>query len=234
MSMFPFLINHKCPAKGKQRKQRRLFIGTAGLHMAMVFLSAFLLAGCAGTVRNTARTFHTVVIDPGHGGQDGGTRSSPYMPEKDAALDIALGVERRLKAAGFRTVVTRKVDSFVTLDDRVRISNREQNAIFLSVHLNESRPRPDVHGVEAYYTSPQSVELARRIAAHVGSAAGEVNRGIHLAHFHVLRLNLNPAVLVECGYFSNRAEAARFANPAYRDTIAAAIADALIEQRSNR
>jgi N-acetylmuramoyl-L-alanine amidase len=200
----------------------RLFIGA---------LVLALLSSCASNIRNTQHTFHTVVIDPGHGGHDPGTRSSHYMPEKDAALDIALRLDQKMRAAGFKTVLTRKDDTFIPLDDRVRISNREENAIFISVHLNEARPRPEIHGVETYYTSSQSTELARKIVERVATVPGEAGRGIHTAHFHVLRLNLNPAVLVECGYFSNRAEAKRFADPNYRDAIAGAIAQALIEEK---
>jgi N-acetylmuramoyl-L-alanine amidase len=194
-------------------------------------LAAVLLSACVSNVRNTQHTFHTVVIDPGHGGRDPGTRSSHYMSEKDAALDIALRLDQRMRAAGFNTVLTRKDDTFISLDDRVRISNRQENAIFVSVHLNESRPRPDVHGVETYYTSPQSTELAQKIIECVATVPGEASRGIHASHLHVLRLNLNPAVLVECGYFSNRGEAKRFANPAYREAVAAAIAQALIAEK---
>ena len=193
---------------------------------------AFALGGCAGTnVRNNARTFQTVVIDAGHGGHDAGTRSSRLILEKDAALDIASRLNQKMRAAGFRTVQTRTGDYFVTLDDRVRISNREEKAIFISIHLNEARSRPGIHGVETYYTSSQSAELARRILAHVGAVPGESAHGLHTAHFHVLRLNLNPAVLVECGYLSNKSEAKRFTDPNYRDTVAGAIAQALIEQR---
>lgn len=203
--------------------------------VALLFALVWL-AGCAEEepvvhVRNTAKTFRTVVIDAGHGGHDAGTRSSKYMLEKDAALDIALRLDQKLKAAGFETVLTRKGDYFVTLDDRVSMSNREQNAIFVSIHLNEARPRPDVHGVETYYHSPQSTELARRILSHVGSVPAESGRGIHEARFHVLRLNMNPAVLVECGYFSNRAEALRFTKPDYRDAVATAISQAIVEQK---
>ncbi len=201
----------------------------------LTLAAALVLSGCAETggirVRDTARTFHTVIIDAGHGGHDPGTRSSRYMTEKDAALDIAIQLEKKMSAAGFHTVLTRKGDYFITLDDRVHMSNREDNAIFVSVHLNEARPRPDIHGVETYYISPQSTELAQRLLSHVASVPGETGRGIHIAHFHVLRLNANPAVLVECGYFSNRGEAQRFADPKYRDKIAQAIAEALIEQR---
>ena len=192
----------------------------------------FLFTACAGSgVRNTSRTFQTVVVDAGHGGSDAGTRSSGLILEKNAALDVAQGVEARLRAAGFSTVMTRKGDYFVTLDDRVRISNREENAIFVSVHFNEARPKPGIHGVETYYTSPASTELAQRILRHVGAVPGEEARGIHTARFHVLRLNRNPAVLVECAYLSNRSEASRCATAAYRAQIAAAIADAVIEQR---
>jgi N-acetylmuramoyl-L-alanine amidase len=212
---------------GKQAAQR-CFRVLAGL--SLLWLSA-----CAGTgVRNTSHSFATVVVDPGHGGQDAGTRSSRLILEKDAALDIALSLNARLRAAGFQTVLTRKGDYFITLDDRVRTSDAQNNAIFVSVHLNEARSRPDIHGVETYYTSAVSKELAERILRHVGALPGESPHGLHTARFHVLRLNLNPAVLVECGYLSNRAEAARFAQSSYRAQVAGAIADAVVEQKRGR
>ena len=82
--------------------------------------------------------------------------------------------KRTLCAAGFGTVMTRKGDYFVGLDERNRISNRHYNAIFVSVHLNESRPKPYVHGVETYYHSGVSAELARRILGKVGAVSGVV------------------------------------------------------------
>jgi N-acetylmuramoyl-L-alanine amidase len=182
-------------------------------------------------VRRTSHSFTTVVIDAGHGGFDAGTRSSRLILEKDAALDIALKLDARLRAAGVNTVLTRKGDYFVTLDNRVAISNREENAVFVSCHLNESRPRPDIHGVETYYASSSSTDLGRSILQHVGALPGELPHFMKPAHYHVLRLNRNPAVLVECGYLSNRSEAGRFASADYRTQVAGAIADAVLEQR---
>lgn len=202
------------------------------LRCALLGGTALWLSACAGTgVRNTSHSFTTVVVDAGHGGGDGGTRSSRLILEKDAALDVALHLNARLQSAGLRTVMTRKGDYFVELNDRARISNAQSNAIFVSVHFNEARPRPGMHGVETYYTSSVSTDLARSILRHVGTLPGENPHGIHLAHFRVLRRNANPAVLVECGYLSNRAEAARCASPGYRAQIAEAIAAAILEQR---
>jgi N-acetylmuramoyl-L-alanine amidase len=203
----------------------------------LLVASACWLSACAhdqggvSTVRNTARSFNTVIVDAGHGGFDRGTQSSRLIAEKDAALDIALKVNGRLQAAGVQTVLVRKGDYFVDLDERVNISNRVQDAIFVSIHLNECRPRREIHGVETYYFSGVSQELARRILYKVGALPGQTPHFMKTARFRVLRNNRNPAVLVECGYLSNRAEAGRFATASYRDLVANAIAAAILEQR---
>lgn len=198
-------------------------VATLGLCLA--------LGGCASGVRNSARSFRTVVVDAGHGGHDRGTYASRLILEKDAALDIAQKLNSHLRSAGLNTVMVRNSDEFVELDERVNISNRQSGAVFVSVHLNESRPRPDIHGVETYYFSAESLLMARRILAKVGAVAGENPRATKTARFRVLRNNRNPAVLVECGYLSNSGEAARFASPAYRQAIADAIAEGILEQR---
>jgi N-acetylmuramoyl-L-alanine amidase len=200
--------------------------------LLIVLVVAALLAGCAGSgVRNTSQTFRTVVIDAGHGGHDYGTRSSRYMQEKTAALDVALRLEPKLRRAGFRTVMTRKNDTFIPLDTRVAISNRTKNAVFVSIHFNEARPKPYISGAEVYYHSPVSAALSQRMLRHISSLPGSKPRFTKQARFRVLRLNQNPAILIEGGYFSNGAESARFANPDYREALADAITKALVEQK---
>jgi N-acetylmuramoyl-L-alanine amidase len=207
-------------------------LATSGKPWLLVAL-ALCLPACAhqGGVRPTARGFSTVIIDAGHGGHDRGTQSSRLVAEKDAALDIALKANARLQAAGVQTQLIRKGDYFVDLDERVNMSNRVQNAIYVSIHLNECRPRRDIHGVETYYFSAPSQELARRILARVGALPGSTPHFTKTARYRVLRNNQNPAVLVECGYLSNRAEAERFASESYRTSVANAIAEAILEQR---
>lgn len=198
----------------------------------VVFALALVFAGCAGSgVRNSSRSFRTVIIDAGHGGHDYGTRSSRYMQEKTACLDVSLRLEKKLRKAGFRTVMTRKSDTFIPLDTRVAISNRYKNAVFVSVHFNEARPKPYISGAEVYYHSAESVELAQRTLRHISALPGSKSRYTKHARFRVLRLNRNPAILIEGGYFSNRAESARFADPNYRDALADAITRALVEQK---
>ena len=139
-------------------------------------------------------------------------------------------METKLRAAGFRTVMTRNDDSFIPLDTRVAISNRQRNSVFVSVHFNSS-PKRSITGAETYYRSTESLELAQRILRHLDSVPGTSPRGVRTAKFRVLRLNRNPAVLVECGYMSNASEAARASSPQHRDALAQAIANALVEQK---
>ena len=195
-------------------------------------LAAVCLSGCATGVRvkDTTRTFTTVVIDAGHGGHDDGARSRWGGREKNHALDVALRLDPRLRAAGFQTVLTRRTDTFIELNDRARISNRQANAVFVSIHFNDSRKR-GISGAEVYYKSSVSRPLADRVFGKVRALPGASGRYVKAANFRVLRLNEYPAVLVECGYLSNRREGSLCATGTHHERLAQAIAAALVEQR---
>ncbi len=191
-----------------------------------------LLTGCESTtrVKDTSRTFKTVVIDAGHGGHDRGATSRWGGQEKNAALDVARRLEPRLRAAGFKTVMTRNGDYFVPLRQRVVISNRQDNSVFVSIHFNHGKSRT-AQGAETYYRSAPSRRLAAQIQQRVAGLPGTASRGVKTANFHVLRGNGYPAVLVECGFLSNPSEGSRCAMPAYREMLAWAIATGIFEQR---
>src|SRR5438067_4613461 len=159
----------------------------------LAFVScAVLLVGCATNVRDTSRTFRTVVIDAGHGGHDSGTTSRAGGAEKTATLEVALRLDEKLRADGFRTVLTRTGDYFVPLDTRAAISNSQNNAIFVSIHFNDS-PKHGVRGIETYYNSPYALPLAEKIQQSL--AVLSESRGVHHANYRVLRKNRFPAVL---------------------------------------
>ncbi len=107
-----------------------------------------------------------VVLDPGHGGHDGGTRGPTGLLEKDLVLDIAkrLGdlIESRLSS---EVMYTRDDDRFIPLEERTRIANRGKADLFLSIHANSS-PSSSASGIETYYlnftTSKSALEVAAR------------------------------------------------------------------------
>jgi N-acetylmuramoyl-L-alanine amidase len=194
-----------------------------------LFLAGCLLvlAGCASGPINSSRTFTTVVLDPGHGGMDSGVARN-HLQEKNLALDVALRLRPKLQAAGFNVVMTRDRDVFIPLNTRADISNAHSNVFFVSIHFNDS-PARSIHGSTVYYCSAMSAPMAQAIADSLGQIT--YNRGIMTAHFRVLRKNRYPAVLVECGFVSNRAEAARCATPEFREALANRIAAAIINGR---
>ena len=192
------------------------------------------LAGCATEktrpVKNTARTFTTVVVDAGHGGTDSGAVRRFGPPEKVVALDVALRVDKKLRESQLKTVMTRSNDVFIPLDGRVAIENGQKDSIFVSIHFNDSRRRA-VHGFETYYHNPIAYDLAQGIQNKLLTLPHAVNRGVHPANFRVLRKAAYPAVLVECGFLSNRSEGRSARNSDYRDRLADKIAEAIVEQR---
>ena len=200
--------------------------------LAIVFLAS--LGACTtvqtGAVKNTSKTFSTVVVDAGHGGKDSGTYRRSGPPEKMVTLDVAQRLAGKLRESQLKTVMTRSSDVFIPLDERVRIENSQKKAIFVSIHFNDSRKR-GIHGYETYYHSSISSELANRIQAKLMTIPRSANRGVRTANFRVLRLANYPAVLVECGFLSNRSEGNQARDWEYRELLADRIAEAIVEQR---
>ena len=193
-----------------------------------------LLPACASmrhpAVKNTSKTFKTVVVDAGHGGKDSGAYRRSGPPEKLVTLDVAQRLNSKLRESQLKTVMTRSSDVFIPLDERVTIENSQKNAVFVSIHFNDSRRR-GIRGFETYYHSGTSIDLASRIQEKLMTIPNSTNRGIHTANFRVLRNATCPAVLVECGFLSNRSEGNKTRDWEYRELLADRIAEAIVEQR---
>lgn len=200
----------------------------------LISASCWLIASCSSVqqaqVKDTTRSFTTVVVDAGHGGKDNGALRRYGGAEKNATLDVATRLARKLRQSQFETVMTRSSDVFVSLEDRVAISNRQKSAIFVSIHFNDSGRR-GIHGFETYYHSPVARDLAYRIQQRLTTIRGGSNRGVKTANFRVLRKANYPAVLVECGFLSNRSEGAAVRSADYREELAEKIAQAIVEER---
>jgi N-acetylmuramoyl-L-alanine amidase len=166
----------------------------------------------------------TVVIDAGHGGHDRGGMPRQRIPEKGYALDVAQRLQRILSAAGYKTVMTRNGDYFVSLGGRVSVANSAGSCIFVSIHFNGA-PRSGANGIETYYYSSRSSKLASAIHSQVVATAGTENRGVRKRGFYVLRNTRPPAVLCELGFLTNPSEGKKIStSSSYRQSLAEAVA----------
>ena len=150
----------------------------------------------------------TVVIDPGHGGQDKGATGISGLKEKNVNLTVALYLEELLRARGFNVVMTRKNDTSLTLAERAALAEKAKADLFISIHANASLYNKYASGTETYYyqnkkTSPQSLYLASLIQQEVSAVLKLPNLGVKKAPFHVLRETSMPAALVELAFLSN-------------------------------
>lgn len=191
----------------------------------------------------------TVVIDPGHGGNDEGTEYY-HLAEKDLTLDVGLRLEKTLQSLNFPTVLTRRDDHYVALSERVAVANKLDHAIFVSIHFNSSSASA-ISGVETYFADqklPPSQDwtwigffsradepqldngesLAGAIQAALVTRLNAPNRGIQGRALYVVRHTRVPAVLVEGGFISNPFESELLRNDEYRQRMANAIAEGIV------
>ena len=192
----------------------------------LIFL-ALLAFGISGLY---AADFRTVIIDAGHGGHDlGGQWGRVY--EKHLALDTAVRLEKHLKRMGYRTVMTRRGDYFLTLPQRCQIANRYRDAIFVSVHFNYTW-KQDVSGLETFYFNSEGQKIANEVQNRLIRYTRSVDRNEKFARFYVIRNTNMPSILVEGGFVSNEAERNRMKSARFREALARAIADGI--QRYDR
>jgi len=171
-----------------------------------------------------------VVIDPGHGGHDRGGMPGQRLAEKGFTLDTAQRLARVLgNSTGIKVVLTRHDDTLVSLTERTNIANQYagRDAIFVSIHFNAGR-REGAYGIETYYNDQRGYRLAALVHPGVIRTMVSIDRGIRHRGYWVLRKNRLPAILVECGFLTNPAEAARISDSGSRERLARAIGDAIV------
>src|SRR3954466_14855579 len=195
-------------------------------------LSRVILSAVAGVTSLGASAFgqsRTIVIDAGHGGYDRGGVPGQRISEKDKTLDVAQRLKRLLQAEGYRVIMTRDSDVFVSLGARVGIANSYRGASFVSIHFN-CATRSGANGIETYYYRGDSAGLAQSIHRNVVSGAPTENRGIRRRGFYVLRRTAIPSVLVECGFLTNPTEGRLALSADYRQRLAEQIARGINRQ----
>ncbi len=176
-----------------------------------------------------AKSFRYVIIDPGHGGHDrGGHHGLVY--EKHLALDTSLRLEHYLKNKGIRTKMTRRSDVFISLPGRTSYGNRYSNSIFVSVHYNSTWKR-DTLGLETYYYGSEGKKLATHVQSSIMRNLRTPNRGVKYARFYVIRYSKHPAILVECGFVTNRRERDRMKKAWFRQSVAEGIGDGILNYK---
>lgn len=206
-----------------------------------------------------AKSFNTIIIDAGHGGKDAGAVNG-LGTEARYNLYVARVLENGLKAQGYKVVMTRKSDVYLSLKQRVAIANRYKNAIFISIHFNASS-RSSAKGIETFTLSPVGVAGYGRglkssdYRARSGNSQDSANialatavhgcmkekaklmrypvtdRGVKRARFSVLSGIKHPAILIEGGFMSNPSEARLIESLKYRTTIASGVYDGINRYR---
>jgi N-acetylmuramoyl-L-alanine amidase len=125
---------------------------------------AFLTNGDVSVSRTFGLGVKTIMIDPGHGGADSGTKGKMGTEEKDIALDIAKRLKARLEKDGrFNVVMTRDADVTVPLNKRVELAEKAKADLFISIHLNYVPSKP-INIIETYYFGPSADKKTQKLA----------------------------------------------------------------------
>ena len=171
----------------------------------------------------------TIAIDAGHGGKDPGAVGKSGLREKTVTLDVAKRLAVLVKERlGCNVVMTRDRDVFIELEQRPFIAKSKGADLFVSIHSDYAR-RSSASGATLYIgrrNSPASTRAADCIFAALRDAGIKCN-GIRRKDFHVLVDHSRPAILIECGYMSNRSDSGRLNDPTYRTQLAEAITNGI-------
>jgi len=199
------------------------------------------------TKQSQGSPIKAIVLDAGHGGEDGGAVSSAGLVEKDVNLRLTLFLRDLLVANGVKVILTRDSDTLLydksvdyhgrkkalDLAARKRIAEENPDSIFVSIHMN-TYPLPSCEGLQVWY-SPHH-EASHQIAKQIQSTTQmllqpENDRSVKAAGSSIYLLHHlhSPAVLIECGFLSSPEEAARLADDAYLRQLAFVIALSLMQ-----
>ena len=182
-----------------------------------------------------------VILDAGHGGEDGGAVSADGTPESGINLQITRQLADLMLFMGYDVILTREGEDAVyspeattlrekkvsDLKNRVELINEQDNAFVISIHQNSLPGHPKVHGAKVFYNSVFPAQQAGVILqAAMNQAVNGEDRPVTPIDgtIYLMKESSHPAILVECGFMSNPQESKRLQDPAYQRRLAVAIA----------
>ncbi len=174
----------------------------------------------------------TLIIDPGHGGKEHGTHSPKGIPEKYFNLQIAKMVVESCNGMTLQGeyYLTRSIDKFISLKDRVQFAKKKKCNIFISIHHNALPDNEDPlkhKGVGIYYTNDFVKPLAKSILKTISQETGLKQYGVFERNFAVTKPDFYYGILIECGFLIHPLEAEIITKPQMQKKIADAIVKGL-------
>ncbi len=198
-------------------------------------------------VNNNLDNECVIIIDAGHGGIDGGTHSADGTLEKDINLNISIKLNDILQSLGIKTLMTRENDNSIhsegvqgirnqkisDIKNRLHIIESTDNAVFVSIHQNYFT-QSQYSGAQIFYSknNPHSETLAQSLRSSIiNNIQPDNTREIKKSGKEIYLLNAAtvPAVMIECGFLSNKAEADMLKNEKYQQKLAFFIAIGIID-----
>lgn len=241
------------------KRKPRIFIIKLNKKIILLFAIVILLIIGSRTIYgslqvskslNHDKGMTTVVIDPGHGGIDGGTGNKSELLEKDINLDVGLKLKKELLVEGFNVIMTREKDESLEdissidssryrkdLDARKTIINNSNPDVFVSIHANSSNS-DSARGVQVYYY-PDAIE-GKILAENICSSVDRIVYDKYLQDsnlkakylsedYFIIRETDFTGVLVEVGFISNVEDNKLLRDEEYKRKIAFAIKKGILE-----
>ncbi|MBA5851729.1 N-acetylmuramoyl-L-alanine amidase CwlD [Clostridium sp. cel8] len=201
-------------------------------------------------VNKSSKDEITILIDPGHGGMDGGAETKDGIIEKDINLKISMKLRDRLKKQGYKVFMTRNTDKGLygsegkirkkkieDLNNRVKLKKDTHCDMFVSIHLNMF-PQSKYYGAQVWYSkNDESKKLARIVQNNLIQDLDRNNNRREKAAsnlYKILRENdTMPSIIVECGFLSNYEEKQKLISDSYQEKIAVSLSKSINEYYEN-
>jgi len=183
-----------------------------------------------------------VIIDPGHGGEDGGAVSESGIVESGLNLEISLRLNDLMRFVGMQTLMTRSEDISVCDDgldtirarkasdirNRVKLVNETDGAVLLSIHQNSLPSSPETHGAQVFWNRMDGAEPLANIIQDALNTVINTERAKQSKKIpdtvYLMKHVTAPAILVECGFLSNAEETTALQEASHQITLVTAIA----------
>ena len=238
-------------------KQPLRLLSLGALFLAVILLFSALMHAAEGYFLSAIPTdaaaseFPVLILDAGHGGEDGGATGTNGVLEKDLNLSVTQTLATLLRLCGYTVVETRTEDKLLytegtkkghkkqsDLENRLAFTQKYPDSVFISIHMN-TFPTPDCKGVQVWYSAnhAESALWASTVQDRVTALLQPTNHRKTKAatsNIYILRHAATPAILVECGFLSTPSDCALLCDKTYQKQFSLALCTAVFEKTARK